>query len=85
MSDTAQPRLNPYPPYVRGEEARRRWRMATAAALISYGFSVGDDLDRSDRMLLWQAQRSLYRSDIETGPGDLPDAHRAWLTRLGMI
>jgi len=78
-------RPNPYPPYVRDAEARRRWRLVTAAALTVYGYSVGDYLTSSDRRLLWYAQRAMYTSDIETGEGDIPDEHRAWLTRLGIL
>jgi len=76
---------SPYPPYVRGEEQRRRWRLVTAAALLVYGYTVGDSLDHGDRLLIWYTQRALFSSDAETGEGDLSEDQRAWLADLGLV
>ncbi len=74
-----------YPPFVRDDEARRRWRLVTYAGLVTYGFEVGDTLDRGDRVLIWSVQRALYSSDLATGDGDLLPGQAAWLEDLGLI
>jgi hypothetical protein len=77
-------RVNLYPPYVLSEEDRRRWRLATRAAFVSYGYQPGDDLDRLERTVIWMTQRSIYWSDIPSGDGDLTDAEAVWLRGLGL-
>jgi hypothetical protein len=57
----------------------------TLAALISYGFAVGDALDREDRVLIWSVRRTLYRSCVATGDGELLPVQAAWLEDLGLI
>lgn len=84
MNEVAE-RISPYPPFAQGEEARRRWRLVTYAGLMIYGFQVGDALDRGDRTVIWNAQRSLFGSDVETGPGDLLGHQVEWLVVLGLL
>jgi hypothetical protein len=73
-----------YPPYVQEGAERRRWRLATRAALAAYGYQPGEALDRLDRSVIWTAQRSIYQSDIPTGDGDLAQAEVCWLRDLGL-
>lgn len=57
-----EPRDNPYPPYVLTPEQRRRWDAAEAAAR-----RVAEEIGGNEETV-WLATRSLYKSDIPTGP-----------------
>lgn len=63
MSEQAEmpepPRAEIYPPYVSGEEQRRRWDLAAAIARRLFG--------EAGEAQVWMATRSIYRSEIETG------------------
>ena len=85
MTEQIQTDNRIYPPFVRGEEAERRWRLVTYAALALYGFELGDPLTRWDRVLVWQTQRSLYGSEVETGEGELAPEQAQWLCSLGLL
>jgi hypothetical protein len=74
-----------YPPDLHTTAERRRWRLVTRAALIAYGFELGEVLSGRDRMLIEFTRRSLYESDLETGEGDLSAEEDAWLRSLGFL
>ena len=54
-----------YPPYVVTDEQKRRWNAAKAMAR-----QLAEEIG-GDETTVWLATRSLYKSDIPTGP--LPD------------
>src|SRR4051794_32623470 len=65
-----------YPPFVRGKDARRRWRLVTQAVVVAFAYSPQEGLDRFDRAVIWTAQRSLYWSELPTGDCDLTSVER---------
>jgi hypothetical protein len=81
----ASNRISPYPPFVTTGEQKRRWRIVTIAALMNYGFELGSQLDRSDRALIWQTQRTFFASDLDTGDGDVTADQRLWLESLQLL
>jgi hypothetical protein len=85
MSELSPDRISAYPPFVRDEEARRRWRLVTCSALLAYGYEIGQPLSSDDRALVWCSQRALYASELLTGDGDLLEAQRIWLIELDLI
>ena len=50
----------PYPPYVITEAERKRWDLAEGIARLIF--------DDAGEAQVWQATRSVYRSDIPTEP-----------------
>lgn len=76
----------PYPPFVRTDEDRRRWELCTRAVAVIYGYQPGAKLDRWDRMVFWRGARTLFHDRSKaTGEGWISEEERGALQAMGVL